>query len=243
MSAAPSISVVIPLFNKAAYVAEAIASVLGQRWPALEVVVVDDGSTDDGAERVRALGDARVRLVRQPNSGVSAARNHGITLACGDLVAFLDADDRHHPDYLATVAALVASHPDAGVFCTAYSRVDASGRRTDITHPGMALGASGLIADFYDDWSRSTFACMDSLVVRRGLLAGMAQPFPVGERLGEDQDLWFRLAEATPMAYCNRPLADYRVDVAGSATQAYSLADVLPLAWGASAAALPAASP
>lgn len=228
MTAGLSISVVIPLYNKAAYITEAIQSVLQQRLPAMEVVVVDDGSTDDGPDRVRALAAQRVRLVSQANAGVAAARNHGITLATGDLVAFLDADDLHHPDYLATVALLSQRYPQAGVYCTGYSRVDAAGRRTDVGHGGVAPGASALIADFYGDWSRSSFSCTISTTVRRELLLGLWPPFPVGEPLGEDQDLWFRLAEAGAVAYCNRPLADYRVEVPNSATQAGQVLDPLP---------------
>lgn len=228
MTVGPSISVVIPLYNKAAYITEAIQSVLSQTLPALEVVVVDDGSTDDGPDRVRALAHPRVRLVSQANGGVSAARNHGITLATGDLVAFLDADDLHHPDYLASVALLSQRYPQAGVYCTGYSRVDAAGRRTEVGHGGVAPGASALIADFYGDWSRSSFTCTISTTVRRELLLSLWPPFPPGERLGEDQDLWFRLAEAGAVAYCNQPLADYRVEVPNSATQAGQVLAPLP---------------
>lgn len=228
IAASPTVSVVIPLFNKAAYVVAAIQSVLAQRRPALEVIVVDDGSTDDGAARVLALGDPRVRLVSQPNGGVSSARNHGIELATGDLVAFLDADDLHHPDYLETVMLLSIRFPAAGMLCTGYSRVDAAGQRTDMGHCRMKPDAAGLVSDFYGDWSRATFTSTISITVRRRVLLAMPQLFPLGERLGEDQDLWFRLAERTPVAYSNRPLADYRVDVAHSATQGQPVLDMLP---------------
>lgn len=228
MTTGLSISVVIPLYNKAAYIIDAIQSVLQQRLPAVEVVVVDNGSTDDGPDRVRALAAPQVRLVSQANAGVAAARNHGITLATGDLVAFLDADDLHRPDYLATVALLSQRYPQAGVFCTGYSRVDAAGRRTDVGHAGVAAGASALITDFYGDWSRSSFSFTSAITVRRAVLLGLWPPFPVGERLGEDQDLWFRLAEAGAVAYCNLPLADYRVEVPNSATQAGQVLQPLP---------------
>lgn len=227
-SADPTISVVVPLYNKAAYVEEALRSVLAQQMPALEVLVIDDGSTDDGPAYVRALADARVQLVTQPNAGVSAARNHGIALARGDLVAFLDADDRYQPGYLAAIVALVRQFPQAGMLCTGYQRVDPQGRRQTCLHPQLAADTSALIADFHGDWSHAAFACADTIAVRRSLLRRLSPAFPVGECLGEDQDLWLRLAEAAPVAYCNRVLADYRIEVAGSATLSRPVSDVLP---------------
>lgn len=223
-----SISVVIPLYNKAGYVEAAIQSVLAQQYPALEVLVIDDGSTDDGPARVRAMQAPGVTLLTQANAGVSAARNRGIALAQGDLVAFLDADDVHHPGYLAALAQLWQRYPQAGMFCTGYRRVDAKGPRDAMLLPGMAPGASGLITDFHGQWSRASFTCTISIAVSRSLLQRQAPAFAVGERLGEDQDLWFRLAEQSPVAYCNRALADYRIEVAASATQTHAVQGVLP---------------
>src|SRR5262249_6747465 len=112
----PMISIVIPLYNKAPHVRRAIASVFAQKDPGedLEVVVIDDGSTDGGAETVEQIGDPRIRLVRQANAGASAARNRGGAQARGWLVAFLDADDEWRPHKIARQATAFREHKTVG---------------------------------------------------------------------------------------------------------------------------------
>ena len=111
----PSISVVIPCHNAAAFLRATIASILGQTEPVLEVIVVDDGSTDDSA-RIAELFGPPVRVVRQPNQGESAARNRGIEAAAGDWVAFLDADDLWLPTKIELQSEAIRSAP-ADVVC------------------------------------------------------------------------------------------------------------------------------
>jgi glycosyltransferase involved in cell wall biosynthesis len=97
----PFISVVIPVYNQEAYIESTLQSVLRQSYPHFEVIVVDDGSTDSSLKRIKQLNDHRIRLIRQTNQGVSAARNNGFLAAKGEYIAFLDADDLWFPDKLA----------------------------------------------------------------------------------------------------------------------------------------------
>lgn len=219
------ISVVIASYNHAAYILETLESVLAQTAPAAEVIVVDDGSTDGGADCVLDLGLPSVRLLRQTNAGVSAARNAGVQAARGDWVAFLDADDRFAPGHLAVLRRLADQFPEAGMLATGYCRLSADGRREPV-----ALGfGPGLLDDFYGRWSRLTFTFTSAICIRAVVMRSQSISFPLGERLGEDQDVWFRMAEAAPVAYAGTTLVDYRLDVSGSATAAAPRpADLLP---------------
>lgn len=114
------VSVIIPLFNKAPFVERALASVAAQTFTDFEVIVVDDGSTDDGPEILESLSDPRVRIIRQDNAGPGAARNRGLSEARGELVAFLDADDEWLPDYLAESVRLLDENREAATVTSGY---------------------------------------------------------------------------------------------------------------------------
>jgi glycosyltransferase involved in cell wall biosynthesis len=120
----PLVTAVIPVYNGERFIADAVHSVLTQTEADVEVVVVDDGSTDGTAEVVRAISDGRVRYTHQANAGVSGARNRGIDEATGDHVAFLDADDVWLPDKVAAEIHALRQRPRAGLVVSGYMIVD-----------------------------------------------------------------------------------------------------------------------
>ena len=220
------ISVVIPLFNKAPYVVEAVRSALACDYPPHEVIVVDDGSTDDGPQRVRALADPRVRLVSQPNRGVSAARNRGVDEAHGEYVAFLDADDYWTPGYLGAIAELIARFPGCGMYGTHFYYFRNDGSRQVPRLRGMKAGPQR-VERFFEHWARGVLFNTSAVVIPRRLLGAAAIRFPEGEQHGEDQDVWFRIAERWPVGYLPEPLAGYRLGVQASLAESFA-ADALP---------------
>ena len=123
------ISVVIPLYNKEKEIACTLRSVLAQTSQPLEIIVVDDGSTDGSAARVEEIGSPLIRLIQQENRGVSAARNRAMQEACGEYAALLDGDDTWEPGYLAEIERLIAAYPGCGAYATSFN-VDDGHRAT-----------------------------------------------------------------------------------------------------------------
>lgn len=202
------ISVVIPLYNKSQWIVGTIQTVLNQRFQDFEIVVVDDGSTDDGPSKVKSIGDCRIRLVCQSNAGVSAARNRGIEEARGEFIAFLDADDEWHPNYLATQKALIENYPACDVFATNYEFRNVQGQITPtILHKLPFDGDTGILSNYFEVASCSHPPLWTSAVVVRRSAIQAVGGFPVGIKSGEDLLTWARLAVKYQIAYCTTPLA------------------------------------
>ena len=118
-------SVIIPLYNKSPYIGRAIDSVLGQSFHEYEIIVINDGSTDGGDQLIEKKYSSHIKLIHQHNQGVSVARNTGIANANFNYVAFLDADDFWHPDFLLSVQIAISKDPSAGIIGTNHINIDA----------------------------------------------------------------------------------------------------------------------
>ncbi len=204
-------SVVIPLYNKARYVHGAVHSVLAQTLPPHEVIVVDDGSSDNSAQVVEAIADPRVRLVRQPNAGVSAARNRGIDLATGDWIAFLDADDWYHPEMLAALKQAHEACPEAGLLGAQSRTVQNLPGDPEPWPVTDSFFEVEVVDDLRQRWMRTAPFNSSSVAIRASVLRSMGTCFIEGESHGEDLDMWFRVADRTPVAVVNAPFAAIRV--------------------------------
>lgn len=196
------ISVIIPLYNKAQTISRTLQSVARQSVQPLEVIIVDDGSTDGSAEVVESMALEQVRVVRQANAGVSAARNKAIELAQGEWVALLDGDDVWCEKYLENVERMLSLHPDAGAVGTAFVIDD--GKNLVAADTPTKEG----VVDFFAE-SMSRYVLIPSATVVRRELVLQLGGFPEGMRMGEDQYLWTKVARTSKVVFSPQRLVVY----------------------------------
>jgi hypothetical protein len=212
----PSFSVVVPLYNKRDTVERALRSVLAQTFQDFEIIVVDDGSTDGSAEEVLKISDSRIRLVRQSNAGVSAARNRGIAEGRAEWIAFLDADDEWLTDFLSTISKLQVRFPDCRVLATLYLFQDSGGARRLAVLKTKCDQPDQVLPDYFEVAGISDPPiCSSAVVVRQSLLVAIGG-FPVGIRVGEDLLTWAKLALHGPLALSRKPQAIFHQDAVRS---------------------------
>jgi glycosyltransferase involved in cell wall biosynthesis len=215
----PRVSVVIPSYNHAAFVGEAVRSVLAQTLADLEVIVVDDGSSDDSLGILHAIDDPRLRVVAQTNQGAHAALNAGLALANGALLAVLNSDDAYHPERLARAVATLDAAPAVGLVGSWIEVVDAGGRQLGIKHGARDLAPWPLAhpeRSFRagDDLrgallTENFWSTTSNFVFRRSLLARIGGFRPL--RYTHDWDFALRAAGVSPALLLPEPLLRYRV--------------------------------
>lgn len=199
----PRVSVVMPCLNSAEHVRSAIASVQAQTLEAFELLVIDNGSTDRTTEIVQSVQDSRIRLLHQPEPGVSHARNLGIAAAQAKLLAFLDSDDRWHPDFLLRMAAELEAHPEAVLAYCGWQNVGLPGARGAPFIPADYEGSRKMLS-LLEGCRWPIHACLTyrELVLQAG-------GFDTSLQVGEDYLLWLEISSAGRIVRVPEVLAQY----------------------------------
>lgn len=210
----PAVSVIVPAYNVSKYIQEALTSLEKQTFSDFEVLVVDDGSTDDTAAVVQKFTqrDNRFQLLKKQNGGLSSARNYGIRHARGEYIALLDGDDVYHRDKIATHVARLYNQPDVGVVYSASRTIRDDGKPTFISLSGKPVHSNPMLAllckNFVGHGSNAVF--------RRCLISEVGE-FDENLRSWEDVDLWLRIAATQKWRFYRekRVLCDYRLRKTG----------------------------
>lgn len=202
---APLVSVIIPAYNQAGYVGEAIQSVQQQTCSNFEIIVVDDGSIDNCWEVVAGFGDS-VCYIRQENQGLAGARNTGIRAAKGELIGLLDADDQWLPGYLKTMLSLADRHHEAVVYYASAQAMDADGRNLPQFYGGPVVPPKSL----YQVLLRANFLIPSTILMRRDAVVA-AGLFDQELRSCEDWDLWLRILPERIIVGTSECLVRYRI--------------------------------
>lgn len=201
---AANVSVIIPAYRAAATIGRAVRSVLTQTTPAAEVLVVDDGSPDDLVAALAEFGE-QVTLLRKTNGGAASARNLGIEMASGNLIAFLDADDYWEPTKLERQLEAFERHPELGLVASQYySEPPGGARELALINEATWFDRSLRLKGEQAFWA-AMIVWTGTVIVRRESLDG--DRFVLGLETGEDRDLWARLIMKAPVCILAEPLA------------------------------------
>ena len=201
----PTVSVIIPVYNKREYIKETVNSVLNQDFGSFEIIVVDDGSTDDSLEVVKSISDPRLQIFSQSNSGVERSRNFGFSKSVGPFVVFLDADDLMSSNRLRKQVDLFNATKDLVLVGTWASVIDHSGEMIGSIRPPTSNAALQLAHLF-----RNQFVSSSVMIKRSVIENGVVFNESRGKRFAEDYDLWLRLAQKGQVSNIPEKLTAYR---------------------------------
>lgn len=215
-------SIIIPLYNKAPYVAKAIQSVAAQTYQEFELIVIDDGSKDDSLEKLRVTSYelreinpdffAKIKIVEQQNQGVSTTRNNGVKLAKYDYIAFLDADDWWESTFLEEMKSLIENFPEAGIYGSSYYKV--RNGKFIVPNIGVEKGFTKGYIDYFKVYAKTMWMPLwTGAVVIPKKTYEKFNGFKPEIKMGEDFHLWVRVADNYKVAFVNKQLSNYNQDV------------------------------
>ena len=205
------ISVVIPLYNKARSIHDTLQSVCAQTYADFEVLVVNDGSTDEGASIASKYHDARVRVIYKENGGVCSARNRGIEEAKGEYVALLDGDDQWDKDYLAEQVKMIQDFPEAAMWGINFAELN-GGKLIRKLETDLPDGYRGYVENYFQMPKRvSDLFCSSSVMIRKDVFDKVGM-FDERIRYSEDSDMWFRIIANYPVAFYDKYMVWYLYD-------------------------------
>ncbi len=210
----PFFSIVIPLYNKENHIKDTLKNVLEQSFSDFEVIIVNDGSTDNSLAEANSVNDGRIRVFTIENQGVSHARNFGIKQANANLIAFLDADDLWKAFHLQNLKTLHDTFPNCGLYATAYSnKVNGVEFTSVYKNIPNVKDWKGIIEDFFASSQINCIAWTSAVMIPKPIFESVGN---FDERItmgaGEDTDLWMRIALKFPVAFCNTPSAIYHLE-------------------------------
>lgn len=211
-----SFSVIIPLYNKEREIEATIRSVLAQTLQPLEIVVVNDGSTDRSAEVVSQIDSPLIRLITQPNSGECAARNRAIQEAKGDFVALIDADDQWEAEFLEEINNLITEFPDCGLYCTSFQVVSSEG-----LFQAPCPTKRGVVDNFFGDSAHRYIAIPSASAMPRHIFDHIGG-FPEGMKIAGDLYMWIKLARKYRVCFSPRPLVRYLKEASNRSASIYT---------------------
>lgn len=204
----PRFSVVIAVYNKESYLTKTIQSVLDQRFTDFEIIIVNDGSTDNSESIINSFTDSRIHYFSQSNSGVSATRNKAIEHATSDYIALLDADDLWDPNYLQTIHQLILSHPNQHVFATAVY-IETKQQRIHSVYSVLDLLPNQVrVLDYFESSCINTLLTSSSTVLHKSVFEKIGC-YNISIKSGQDTDLWIRIGLQYKIVFVNRVLVVY----------------------------------
>jgi glycosyltransferase involved in cell wall biosynthesis len=183
-------TIIIPLYNKQNFITRAVNSVLAQVYPDFELIIVNDGSTDNSFDVVSKILDSRIKIINKVNGGVSSARNAGIDISVCDWICFLDADDYWLPNHLDEISYLIKNYPDGKIYSTLIQEKSINGLRSALNP--FPNDFEGYVENYFIFAKKATVFNSSSVCVNKNAILEV-EKFDTNLTHGEDLDVWFKL--------------------------------------------------